>query len=358
MKVSLRIVGLIILGICIFLFWSTSNNSLASTIDEKADEVQLNGTVLVAKGGAVLFQKAYGFENKEYNLLNTIETAFPIGSITKSFTATSILQLEETGQLSTNQYISDFIEDFPHGNDIIIHHLLTHSSGIPEFLKVVKNEQAYEPIQIITEMKKEELMQLPGEGFSYSNTNYLILANIIEKVTGQPYQNYIKEHIFEKADMKSSGFLDDGLTEYAEGYENMKKPSRTIDDSLKFGAGDIVSTAGDMLKYHRAIQDGTLLSEKATVKMQTGYVDSAPLGIVKYGYGWQVFDNKISFDKKMVMHSGGLPGHKAEFTRYIDDDVTIIILTNNQDKTKLRAISAEIAAFLFGKRFYNWQKFI
>lgn len=358
MKIFLRIIGVIILGIGVFLIWSSSNTDYARLIDERADEIGLNGTILVAKDDEILFHKAYGFENKEENKKNSIDTAFPIGSITKSFTAISILQLEDNAQLSTDQHLSDFIEDFPHGNDITIHHLLTHSSGIPEFLKVVENEKEYKPIEVINEMKEEELMQLPGEKFSYSNTNYLILGYIVEKVTQQPLHDYVREHIFEKAGMSSSGFLQDSFLEYAVGHEKMKKPSKKIDDSLTYGAGDIVSTAGDMLKYHQAIQAGTLLSEKATEKMQKGYVGSAPFGIVKYGYGWQIFNNKISFDQKMVMHSGGLPGHKAEFTRYVEDDVTIIILTNNQDNTKLRAISAEIASSLFGKRFYNWQKVI
>jgi CubicO group peptidase (beta-lactamase class C family) len=356
-KVFLKVAAGLFIGLCFYLFWSSSHTDLEEFIDEKAAEVNLNGTILVAHGDEILFQKAYGFANKEENIKNTIDTVFPIGSLTKSFTAISILQLEEEGKLSVEQPLSKYVQGFPNGDDITIHHLLTHSSGIPELLNVVDNKNEHSPNEIIEQIKNKELEFKPGEKYAYSNSNYLLLGSIIESVSGQSYKDYVKENIFEKADMKSSGFLNSSA-DYAVGYENMEKPTRNFHDSLTFAAGDITSTVSDMEKYNQAINNHVLLSEEATDKMQTGYIKSAPFGIAKYGYGWHVIDNKISFDHKMIQHAGGLAGHKAEFARFIDDDLNIIILTNNQGDTKLGTISREIASIVFGKRFFNWQKFI
>jgi CubicO group peptidase (beta-lactamase class C family) len=357
LKIFLKLAAALFIGLCFYLFWSTSHTDLEEYIDEKAAEVNLNGTILVAQGDEILFQKAYGFANKEENIKNTIDTVFPIGSLTKSFTAISILQLEEEGKLSVEQPISKYVQGFPNGDDITIHHLLTHSSGIPELLNVVDNKNEHLPNEIIEQIKNKELEFKPGEKYAYSNSNYLLLGTIIESVSGQNYQDYVKKNIFEKANMKSSGFLNSSA-DYAVGYENMEKPTRSIHDSLTFAAGDVTSTVSDMESYNQAINNHVLLSEEATSKMQTGYMKSAPFGVAKYGYGWHFIDNKISFDHKMIQHAGGLAGHKAEFARFIEDDLTIIILTNNQGKTKLGTISREIASIVFRKRFFNWQKFI
>jgi CubicO group peptidase (beta-lactamase class C family) len=356
-KVFLKVAAALFVGLCFYLFWSTSQTDLEEFIDQKAADVNLNGTILVSKGDEILFQKAYGFANKEENIKNTTDTVFPIGSLTKSFTAISILQLEEEGKLSIDQPLSAYVQGFPNGDEITLHHLLTHSSGIPELLKVVDNKNEHTPIEIIDQIKQEELEFKPGEKYAYSNSNYLLLGYIIESVSGQSYQDYVKENIFEKANMKNSGFLN-STVDYAVGYENMEKPSRSIHDSLTFAAGDVTSTVSDMEKYNQAINNHVLLSEEETNKMQTGYMKSAPLGAANYGYGWHVIDNKISFDHKMIQHAGGLAGHKADFARFIDEDLTIIILTNNQGKTKLGTFSREIASIVFGKRFFNWQRFI
>ena len=357
MKVFLKVAAALFFGLCFYLFWSTSHSNLEEFIDQKAADVNLNGAILVAKGDEILFQKAYGFANKEENIKNTTDTVFPIGSLTKSFTAISILQLEEDGKLSIDQPLSDYVQGFPNGDEITLHHLLTHSSGIPELLKVVDNKNEHSPVEIIDQIKQEELEFKPGEKYAYSNSNYLLLGSIIESVSGQTYQEYVKENIFEKANMNSSGFLN-STTDYAVGYENMEKPTRSFHDSLTFAAGDVTSTVSDMKRYNQAINNHVLLSEEATDKMQTGYMKSAPLGVANYGYGWHVIDNKISFDHKMIQHAGGLTGHKAEFARFIDEDLTIIILTNNQGKTKLGTISREIASIIFGKRFFSWQRLI
>lgn len=357
MKVFLKVLAALFIFLCLYLFWSTSHTDLEEFIDRKAVDVNLNGTILVAQGDEILFQKAYGFENKEEKIKNTVDTKFPIGSLTKSFTAISILQLEEEGKLSIEQHLSDYVQGFPNGDEITIHHLLTHSSGIPELLNVVDKKKEHSPIEIIDQIKHKELEFKPGEKYAYSNSNYLLLGAIIESVSGQSYQDYVKENIFEKANMKSSGFLNSSA-EYAVGYENMEKPTVFFHDSLTFAAGDVTSTVSDMHRYNQAINNHVLLSEQATNKMQTGYMKSAPFGVANYGYGWHVIDNKITFDHKMIQHGGGLAGHKAEFSRFIDDDLTIIILTNNQGKTKLGTISREIASIVFGKRFFNWQRLI
>jgi len=223
--------SLLVLFLLMLWFGSTTHSSLKGSMehkystfmDEKAADIQFNGSVLVAKDGQILFSKGYGFSDHEKQIQNSSDTLYNIASLTKSFIAVSILQLEEQQLLSTNDPLSKYISDFPDGNLIRIHHLLSHSSGIPEILKVLDSGKPYTPNDIINLMKEKQLDFKPGSKYSYSNTGYLILGYILEKVSGVSYPDYVKQHIFDPANMKNT-YVGKGEGLVAVGYENMKQP--------------------------------------------------------------------------------------------------------------------------------------
>ncbi|MDP4169972.1 MAG: serine hydrolase [Bacillota bacterium] len=316
-------------------------DTINSFVNSEAEKSNFNGSILVAKGNQILYQRGFGYADIEKGIKNTVDTVFPIASETKSFTAISILQLEQEGKLSINEPLSDFISGFSEGNKITLHNLLTHSSGIKEMLNVVDNGKKAETKDVIDALKNQKLDFEPGTKFHYSNSNYFILGYIIEKLSGMPYHEYVREHILKPAGMIHTSFLTEPTETIASGYKNMGKPSEYIDKSLNFALGDVVSTVGDMLKYNSAIQENKLLNKKETEKMQTGYILVA--GSTKYGYGWYITEKPNRFQKKMIEHSGSLPGYKAQFLRFPEDNISIIIMENNESNFDIIQFSRQIA---------------
>ncbi|ACP14271.1 putative penicillin-binding protein [Bacillus anthracis str. CDC 684] len=172
-------------------------------LDQYLQNIGFSGTAVIVKNGKVLVNKGYGMANKEKQVPNNSETTFYIGSISKAFVATAIMQLKDQHKLNVEDTIAKYIPDFPQGNSIQLKHLLTHTSGIPEY------EQGAEDIsheELIKRIGKQKRIGSPGEKWKYSDSNYSILAYIAEKVSGQPLEEYIKQHIFAPAGMKHSGF--------------------------------------------------------------------------------------------------------------------------------------------------------
>lgn len=330
---------------------------LGAFMDKKADENQFNGVVLVAKDGKVLFEKGYGFANKEEGIPNRTDTEFRIASLTKSFTAISILQLEKQGKLKTSDPISKYIANFPNGNKITIHNLLTHSSGVANHLKLTDTTKPITMSGFIDLMKKQNLEFPPGSKYKYSNTGYMILADIIEIVSGESYGDYYQDHIFKPAGMRHTYLRKGNAKKLALGYENMRKITERDDESQLAGYGDIISTTGDLLQYNNAIHNCKLLSSSQVEKMETGYIDSASLGIFKYGYGWNIANNFISFGRQLVEHNGSLPGYKSDLADFVNDRVTVIILSNNHGTWNSGALSRELASVCLGERYWFYQKY-
>jgi CubicO group peptidase (beta-lactamase class C family) len=160
---------------------------------------KFSGSVLLSKNNEIIFNESYGYSNKEKGIKNTPQTKFMIGSMTKTITALCIMQLSEKGLLSTQQHIDDYLPDFYKGHGITIHHLLTHTSGIPNYLmlkKQLKWGERHTPQEILQIVKGYQLKFPAGEKWSYSNTNYLILGLIIEMVSGMNYHQYVKNYIY------------------------------------------------------------------------------------------------------------------------------------------------------------------
>jgi CubicO group peptidase (beta-lactamase class C family) len=322
---------------------------------------KFSGTVLVSKNNEIIFDKSYGYSNKEKGTKNTPQTKFLIGSMTKTITALCIMQLSEKGMLSTDDKIEKYIPGLYDGHGITIHHLLTHTSGIPNFVmlkKQIKWDEHHTPQEILQIVKGHKLNFSTGKKCSYSNTNYLILGLIIEIVSGMSYHQYIKNNIFIPAEMNNSGFIGEELEDVAINYIKDKKGFH-MDSSMFFGCGDIVSTVGDIFLLDRAIQDGKLLSCKTVKEMQKLQYDGK---YMKSGYGLFI---KNHFGCTSIYHSGSIPsGYTSHFEKYIDDDIIIIVLSNNLVKYSFLSlkdlggtyISREIASLIYGKKLGVLQK--
>ncbi len=294
-------------------------------------------SVLVARDGRIIYQKSFGYADIGNRVPFTINTKSRIGSVTKQFTASAILKLQEEGKLSVNDKLSKFIPDFPRGDEVTIHHLLTHTSGIqnytdkPNFMKTVEGE--VKPEEIIESFKNDEFNFNPGEKWSYNNSGYFLLGYIVEKVSGKTFDEYLKSTFFEPLGMKNTGIHNSKeiLENEARGYsyENGKfQKAIDWDMSRAGGAGAMYSTVGDLYLWNEAIFNGKVLSKSSLdsaftpVKLNDG--NEAEIG-GKYGYGWMISEDR---GLKLLWHGGGLHGFNTDLRRYPDINATIVVLQN------------------------------
>jgi len=312
----------------------------------KAD--QFNGTVLVARNGIPVFQHAYGLANREWNVPDTLNTKFRIGSITKQFTATAILQLQEAGKLSVDDPVSKYYTDAPAAwKGITIRHLLTHTSGIPSYTSIPRffdGEAKLDrtPEQIIKLTADKPLEFEPGSKFAYDNSGYIILGYIIEKVSGEHYADYVQHHIFDPLGMKSSGYdvSETIIPNRAAGYRFEKDKyvnAEYLSMTEPFSAGSLYSTVGDMLVWDQALYAGKLLSPSSYQAMFTDYGHN-------YGFGWTI---DSQFGHKHIWHNGGINGFVTNFDRYPDDKLTVIVFSNEVN-APIGRIANGLAAIYLG----------
>jgi CubicO group peptidase (beta-lactamase class C family) len=292
--------------------------------------------VLVSQNGQVLFSKGYGFASLEPNVPITPQTKFRIGSITKQFTAAAILRLQEQGKLSVNDPLSKFIPDYPRGSEVTIHHLLTHTSGIhsytekPDFLQSVL--VGIKPEDLIKSFKNDRYDFDPGARWAYNNSGYFLLGYIIEKVSGESYEDYLKTQFFDPLGMKDTGVHSSSaiLEHEAIGYSyerNAVKKALNWDMSRAGGAGALYSTVNDLNLWNEALFNGKLLKE-ATLKAAWTPVRTSSQAQPPepgYGYGWAVgrFRGLLQ-----IQHGGGLHGFVSQLTRYPAEKLTVVVLAN------------------------------
>lgn len=291
-----------------------------------------HGSILVAKEGKILINEGYGFSDLHQNTNNKSQTKFAIGSVTKQFTAMAIMQLNEKGLISVDDKISKYIGDFPNGDLITIHNLLTHTSGLKNYTELAGfltvSPENKDPMVMANLIKDMPLEFQPGEQFKYSNTNYLLLGIIIEKITGRPLEDYLKQNIFDPLNMKDTGmsYSENNQSYDATAYSGYLEVVPVDDEALaqSYGAGNMYSTVEDLYRWDRALQTEQLV-QKSTMdeifKEHTAMSEQ-----VAYGYGWMIGDDPIG---KRIFHGGNTLGFTANIVRYIDEDMTIIILTNN-----------------------------
>jgi CubicO group peptidase (beta-lactamase class C family) len=308
-----------------------------------------NGSVLIAKNGQILYSNGFGMANIELGVPNTPKTKFRLGSITKQFTAMLIMQLQERGILSVKDPLSKYISDYPDGEKITIHHLLTHTSGVPSFTdfpdytKIMV--QPLVPEEIIALFKKKPLEFEPGTKYKYSNSGYVLLGYILEKITDKPYDLLLKENIFDPLGMGRSGYdwNRDILENRASGYSIDKGElvnDSYIDMHIPHAAGALYSTVEDLYIWDRALYTDKLLSRESLDKMFTPFLNN-------YAYGWSV--SELS-GRKLISHSGGINGFVTYIARFPEEDACIIVLCN-LTASRTGQIFRDLAAILFGEQY-------
>jgi len=326
-----------------FIIIGNSLNSVYSqNIENKVDSLLVNvfkdkngpgGEFLVSKAGKIIYQKSFGKSNLELDVNLASENIFQIGSITKQFTAISVLILEEKGKLSVNDPVSKYIPDYPLGDKMTIHHLLTHTSGIKDFTKMKSlqeiSQKEMTPKMIVDFFKNEPVDFAPGEKFAYNNSGYIILGYIIELVSGETYEDFIQKNIFEKAGMTKSFYASDRkiIPKRAYGYqkkENGYVNKTQISLSIPFSSGSLMSTTGDMLKWQNALNQNLLLNPETLRKAFTKYKLNDGQEFT-YGYGWYLSEINGAQLRK---HSGSVFGFKSMGVYIPSEDIYVIGLTN------------------------------
>jgi CubicO group peptidase (beta-lactamase class C family) len=306
-----------------------------------------NGTVLIAKGGKVLLSQGYGSANYELNVPNTPQTKFHIASVSKPFTAAAIMMLQERGLLNVSDPLTKFIPDYPNGDKITVHHLLTNTSGIPN----INNFPDYDawskfphtPEDLIEKFKNKPLDFNPGaRGYTESNGNYNLLAYIIEKLSGKSYGEFLAENIFAPLDMKDTGHdarPEATLKNRANGYVPVGiselENAPYINWTIKTGNGSIYSTVEDLYKWDRSLYTERIL-KKATIEK-----------MFSESYGW--FNSK-RFNRRAIRINGRSPGFQSEIQRYVDNDICVIVLGNNYAPTA-SLIAEDLAAITLGEKY-------
>jgi len=308
-----------------------------------------SGSILIARKGTILLSKGYGMANYENDVPNISETKFRLGSITKQFTATSIMQLEEKGLLDVNDPLSKYLPDYPNGEKISIHHLLTHTSGIPNFTSFPEYRKTMmlpSPVEkIIERFKYKPLEFVPGEKFKYSNSGYILLGYIIEKVSGKSYEEYLKENIFQPLSMINTGYDHHRplIKHRASGYilsANGPVNADYIDMSVPYASGGLYSTVEDLYLWDQALYTERLVSKSSLDRMFTPFKGN-------YGYGWFIIE---TFGGKLITHGGIVNGFYAYISRYVDDRVCIIVLSNIEN-APVDKINIDLAAIVFGENY-------
>ncbi|ERI92530.1 beta-lactamase [Clostridiales bacterium oral taxon 876 str. F0540] len=290
---------------------------------------KFSGYVYNSKKGNVLLDKGYGKADYEKGTENTKQTKYDIGSITKQITAFGIMQLQEKKLLDVNDKVDKYLPAFPHGNEITIHQLLCHTSGLTEYsteFDIKKFRPSYKNFGVEGKDEKVNFLFSPGKGFQYSNPGYVLLGYIIEKVSGETLDVYLKKNIFDPLDMKNTSFRDETghLSNLATGYETENKEkietSWTLENiGFVYGSGGLCSTIEDMLKWEKALTEQKLISKESYERIYTPNENN-------YGYGWYIF--KDSAGKRSYEHYGTGVGFRTYFLRGVDEDVKVIIITN------------------------------
>ena len=340
---------ILVIAVCItqLAFAQDKNASLDSAVSRFTAMQRFNGAVLVVKNGNILLEKGYGYQNAAGKILNTHQTIFQIGSITKQFTAAVILKLVEENKLSLSDKLSKFFPGFPKGDSITVHHLLPHTSGITNYT----NDAEFMKNEITKPAGREKMMALfkdkpldfsPGSSWKYSNSGYSMLGYVVEAVTKNSWEAAVRKYIFTPLKMTHSGFDFAGLKNEhrATGYLSLKDTEAdvapVVDSTVSSAAGSIYSSIGDLNLWHRALQQNTVLSAAQQELAYTAYKN-------KYGYGWGI--DSLN-GKRRLRHTGGIPGFITVISRIPEDDVCIVLLSNATDES-LNDINKALFAILY-----------
>jgi CubicO group peptidase (beta-lactamase class C family) len=307
------------------------------------------GCVLVVRGNNVLLNKGYGFANLEWNIPNSPAAKFRLGSITKQFTAASILLLEERGKLKVDDLVKKYMPDTPAAWDkITIFNLLTHTSGIPSFTDF-PDYASLEPFsttpeQLVARFRDKPLDFQPGEKMSYSNSGYVLLGYLIEKISGESYEKFVQENIFTPLGMKDSGYDSNSaiILHRAAGYApgpNGPINAGFVNMTVPLSAGALYSTTGDLLRWEQGLFGGKVLSPSSLQKMTTPFKND-------YAFGLAVH---MVNGRKLIDHGGGIEGFNTMLAYYPEEELTVIVLGNLNGPAP-QEIALKLAAVVHGEK--------
>jgi CubicO group peptidase (beta-lactamase class C family) len=326
---------------------STLNAQLDTFLLTQVATDQFSGSVLIARNGKVLFSNGYSMADWDDQVPNTPHTKFHIGSLTKQFTAMAIMILQERGKVHVQDALCTYIPDCPKAwQPVTIQELLTHSSGIPQ---VDSPPPTSSPQGWFVRYNNVHLAFAAGAQFSYCNVCYQILGYVVQQVSGEPYSEFVQQAIFNRLQMRNTGFDPDylSLPDRAVGYQDWQVKA-DLDDlplppemSFLYASGLLYSTAQDLYRWDQALSQHTLVSQQSQEAIFTPYVSSCPqngpeefcpdFSSLDYGYGWFIAtESTPTSQRPLIWHYGALDGFTAYIGRYPDDKVTIIVLSNLQ----------------------------
>ncbi len=309
--------------------------ALQQRVEQEAAAGTFAGAVLIAKDGKPVYEKAYGLANRAQKIPNTVDTQFRIGSMNKMFTATAIMQLVQAGKIELDKPFGTYLTDYPNksmASTVTIRQLLTHTGGTgdifgPEF---DKNRLKLRTLQDYIDLYGARPVRFkPGSKLEYSNYGFILLGAVVEKVSGQTYYDYVREHVYEPAGMTATGSEPEDVAVADRSIGYMTSPKGGVQpntDTLPYrgtSAGGGYSTVGDLLRFANALENHTLLNATYTEMMTTGKVTMGP-GI-KYGFG---FGDRIINGTRCFGHNGGAPGMNGDLEICPSDGFVIAVLSN------------------------------
>jgi len=321
-----------------------------------ADCCQFTGTVLVSEHDKVIFKGGYGLANREWNIPNAPDVKFRVGSITKQFTSTLVLQQVAKGSIKLDGHISDYLPYYRKdtGSRVTIAQLLSHTSGIPSYTDDPKffpdvSRNYYAVDDFVTKFCSGDLQFEPGTKFHYDNSGYFVLGAILEHVTGKKYEDLLQENILTPVGMRDTGYdhwatiiakRASGYQETFDGIEN----APYLDMALPYAAGSLYSTVEDLYKWDQALYTDKLLPADLKRKLFTPNLE-------EYGFGWAIHviaKDQPSPGKTMITHGGGINGFNTNEVRLVDDH-SLIVIFNNTPGADLNQFARDIRAILYGQ---------
>lgn len=327
---------------------------ITAAVDDTLKQMPSTGAAVgVVRNGKLIYVRAFGTRNRAENAPVDENTRFEIGSVTKQFTAAAILQLKEAGRINVDDPLSKYLPSVPHASDVTVRHLLNQVSGYPDYLEftnAIGTSKDDGSLEKIAHAIDRPLHFKPGERWEYSNTNYYLLGAVIAKVSGQPFEAYVRQHLFAPAGMTHSAFVADeaALGDMAMGYwqgEDMKgvlEPAPAIQESWAGGAGAIVSTIADLANWDNALASGKIVTPDDFALMSSAYtLSDGSKDEYGMGLGINERDNHLR-----VWHNGGSNGSLTMNATYPNDRIDIIVFENDR-----RADPNAIEAAVFGALF-------
>lgn len=292
------------------------------SIREFLHQGNYNGAVTVVKDHHLIFNEGFGYADLDKKTLNQADTTFPIGSITKIFVSTSVMQLQEQGKLNIQDPVSKYLPEFPNGQNIKLYNFLTHTSGIDR-LHWQKGDTTAQ--KLVQEIERHPAKYPPGTKWDYLDANYMILGYIVEKVTGMNLHDYIQKNIMDKVPMKQTGFIthEHPVPYSSVGYiqdGDKIETTKYLSVYPLFGCGNIYTTAADMSQFDQALMDGKLVSDSSLQQILT------PSGLSSYGLG-------LYKNKEGMAYSIGVLGGWYTIHAYYPDKTSIVVFLNSRSKT-------------------------